>query len=382
MPAAPGAARAPRLLLVVDSLDAGGAERHVADLAGALSREGYGVVVACSVAGPLRGLLDREGVPVRPVLGRLVKRRVSLPYARGLGALLREGRFDLAHAHVYASAGAAAVACLANGVPFVVTEHTEATWQGRKEALVSRLVYRRAARVVSVSGAIRDRLVARDGVPAEKISVVPNAVVVAPDPASAAPPDLPGGPLVGVVARLQPEKGVADFVEAVARVAPLAPGASFVVVGDGPLRGDLAGLAGRLGVGGRVRFLGHRADPREVMGRFDAVVVPSRTEGSPLVVLEAMAAGRPIVASNVGGIPDQIRHGKEGLLVPPGNPAKLADGILALLGDPPRARSLGERARARAASEFSHAAVVRRVEAVYGAVLETARPGGNPGENP
>ena len=95
------------------------------------------------------------------------------------------------------------------------------------------------------------------------------------------------------------------------------------------------------------------------------LVVPSFTEGAPLVVLEAMAAGVPVVASAVGGIPDQVRHGREGLLVPPGDPAALGDALLGLLRDPPRARRLGEAGRRRAASRFGHEAMVRQIEAVY-----------------
>src|SRR5215212_5659794 len=113
----------PRLLLVVDSLEVGGAERHVVDLASALRRKGYGVEVACSVAGGLAESLEATGVPVRPLTRQLVKRRVSLAYARGIGRLLKESRFDLAHAHIYASAVATAIAVRGTGLPLVITEH-------------------------------------------------------------------------------------------------------------------------------------------------------------------------------------------------------------------------------------------------------------------
>jgi glycosyltransferase involved in cell wall biosynthesis len=105
------------------------------------------------------------------------------------------------------------------------------------------------------------------------------------------------------------------------------------------------------------------------MRSLDVLVVPSLTEGSPLVTLEAMAAGVPVVASAVGGIPDQIRHDKEGLLVPPGDTGALGDALLELLRDPDRARRLGEAGRRRAASQFSHATMVRRIEEIYRDVL-------------
>ena len=362
-----------RLLLVVDSLDVGGAERHVADLALAMRRRGYEVEVACSVAGELSGELAGEGLPVRPMLGRRVKRRVSPGYAWKLGKLVREGRFDLVHAHIFASAAASALATLGTGVPLVVTEHTEGAWQGRWARLVSRTIYRRARRVIAVSGPIRARLIERDGVPCGKISVIPNAVIPAPggpgDPAAALQGVPRDRPLVGTVARLQPEKGITAFLKAAANVVSEVPDALFLVVGDGPLRGGLSALARTLGLSDHVRFLGHRADAREIVGMLEVLVVPSLTEGAPLIVLEAMASGVPVVASAVGGIPDQVRHGEEGLLVRPGDPDALAEALLELLRDPVRARRLGDAGLRRTEREFGHETMVRRVEAVYRTAL-------------
>ena len=373
-----------RLLLVVDSLEVGGAERHVVDLATALRRKGYEVEVACSVADGLSKPLEEAGVSVRPLTGRLVKRRVSAAYALGIRRLLGERRFDLVHAHIFASAAAAAIATLGSGIPLVVTEHTEATWQTRLARWVSRWVYRRAERIIAVSTPIGRRLISRDGVPPDLVTVISNAVI----PASEAPPDAPEalpdewleGPLVGVVARLQPEKGVANFLKAVARVSEVSPEARFLVVGDGPLREELLGLAERVGIRERVWFLGYRADARALVGLMDVLAVPSLTEGSPLIVLEAMAAGVPVVASAVGGIPDQVRHGEEGLLVPPDDPGALGDALGGLLRDLARAHRLGEAGRRRTENEFSHDALVRRIEGVYRSALDgkSAREPGDP----
>jgi glycosyltransferase involved in cell wall biosynthesis len=362
-----------RVLLVVDSLDVGGAERHVADLALALAQRGHGVEVACSVSGALSEPLREAGVPVRPLIRRLAKRRVSFAYARGLRRLVTGRGFDLVHAHVYASAVAAALATVGAGMPLVITEHTEALWQDRRARAASGWASRRARRMIAVSSVIRERLVQRDGVAPGRITVIPNAVVPAADGRPGTPTELPpglrGGPLVGIVARLQPEKGVANFVKAAARVASSVPDADFLVVGDGPLREELSALAGQLGVRGRVHFLGLRSDVKALMALMDVVAVPSLTEGAPLVTLEAMAAGVPVVASKVGGIPDQIRHHKEGLLVPPGDPGSLGDALVELLRDPGRAVSMGEAGRLRATSEFGHETMVSRVENVYRAAL-------------
>jgi glycosyltransferase involved in cell wall biosynthesis len=158
-------------------------------------------------------------------------------------------------------------------------------------------------------------------------------------------------------------------LKAVARVAKVVPRARFIVAGDGPLRAELEALVGRLGLEQNVYFLGFRSDPRALIGLLDVLVVPSHTEGAPLVVLEAMAAGVPVVASAVGGIPDQVRHGEDGLLVPPGDPAALGDAVLELLGDPGLARRMGAAGSRKAATDFSHATMVERAVKVYRTAL-------------
>jgi len=359
-----------RLLLVVDSLETGGAERQVVDLAVTLRRKDYEITVACSVAGEFSDVLGDAGIPVHPLLRRLVKRRLSAAYAWRLRRLLRRERFDLVHAHIYASTAAAAIATLGTGVPLVITEHTEASWQSWRARWISRWVYRRVEHIISVSTPIERRLIKRDGAHSDLITVIPNAVVSASEPRpDASPTELRERPLVGVVARLQPEKGVANFLEAAARVSPLFPEAHFVIAGGGPLRQELVDLAEDLGLKSRVHFLGFRSDASALIESMDVLVIPSLTEGSPLVTLEAMAAGVPVVASAVGGIPDQIRHDKEGLLVPPGDTEALGEALLDLLRDPDRARRLGEAGRNRAASQFNHETMVHRIEDVYHTVL-------------
>ncbi len=373
-----------RLLLVVDSLDVGGAERHAIGLGSAFVRAGYAVTVACSVAGPLAPSAEQAGLAVRPLLSRRVKRRLSFPYAWQLARFVRREGFDLIHAHIYASAAASALATLGTQVPLVLTEHTEAGWRTRRARWFSRYIYRRAAHVIAVSDAIRRRLIDVDGVPPARITVIRNALPPMPElaPASQSGPDraaslLTGdqaGPTVGVIARLQPEKGVACFLQAAAQVTRSVPEARFVIMGDGPLRHDLEILVDRLGLRERVHFLGLRADAPALVASLDVLVVPSLPslsgEGTPLVILEAMAMGVPIAASAVGGIPEQISHEREGLLVPPGNPEALSAALLSLLQDPAWARRLGEAGRQRLASCFNPITMLRQTEAIYHAALD------------
>jgi glycosyltransferase involved in cell wall biosynthesis len=362
-----------RLLFVVDSLHVGGAERHAVSLASSLAQQGHHVTLACSVEGALTPLAEQGGVEVRPLLRHLVKRRFSSAYAWKLAHLVRQGQFDLVHAHMYASDVASSCATLGTDIPLIITEHSEAQWRSPYARQGSRWCYARTKRVIAVSRAIRRRLTEQDGVPYERVSVIMNALPHVPELPRDTQSVLPGAfgqrPLVGVAARLQPEKGVRDFLEAAAHVLQVVPHAHFLVIGDGPLRRDLQAYAAKLSLQERVHFLGFRMDARALVGVMDVLVVPSLTEGTPLVTLEAMSAGVPVVASAVGGIPEQIRHFKEGILVPASNAAALGEAVVHLLQYPWWAQALGEAGRKRVLSDFDFASMVQETEAVYRGAL-------------
>lgn len=351
-----------RVLQVVDSLDPGGAERHVVDLAAELSRRGHDVAVASSVGGVLAAELEQHGIPLLPLMPALVKRRASPAYAVRLRELA--GRYDVVHAHMYASSVAAAQATAAQPTALIVTEHTEAPWRSHEARRISRRVYRRAQRLLAVSSVIGDMLCRHDGVPRSRVRVVPPAITPGSAPPAPRPPSWQGRPVIGRVCRLQPEKGVDVFLQAAARVREQHAQARFVVIGDGPLRSELEALAGEPGLAGTVELLGFRPDARELIGALDVLAVSSRSDGTPLVVFEALSAGVPVVASRVGGIPDQVRDGREGLLVPPDDPAALAGALGRIIDDPALATRLGRAARRRAAS-FPHAGMVDSVESAY-----------------
>ncbi len=352
-----------RVLLVIDSLDGGGAGSYVADPAIALRSRGWDVEVACSAAGVRAAPLRAANVPVNVLAASLVKRRLSLRYVRALRRLLAHGQYDLVHAHLYASAAAAAVAVPRN-TALVLTEHSEGLWRSWRARAVSRWFYRRAARIVAVSTSIRNVLVDAYRVPPARIEVLP-AVPAIPVRPHAPQPGGEQSAVVGFAGRLIPEKGADVFLRAASLVAGVVPEARFVVIGDGRLRGALEALAGDLGLlEGRVRFLGFRNDAADLIAGLDILAVPSRSEGTPLVVGEAMIAGVPVVVSRVGGLPDQVAHRATGLVVDPEDPEGLAAALVSLLLAPDEARQLGEAGRAYAA-RFPHAALVDRIEEVY-----------------
>jgi glycosyltransferase involved in cell wall biosynthesis len=148
----------------------------------------------------------------------------------------------------------------------------------------------------------------------------------------------------------------------------------WILVGDGELRGELEAQARRLGLAPHVRFAGWRDNVAEVLALADVFVLPSESEGFGRVLVEAMAMGRPVVATNVGGIPDIVLDGETGLLVEPADPAALASAVGALLDEPARAARLGAAGRARAESTFSLGAHVDAVERVYDEIIGRAAP--------
>ena len=235
---------------------------------------------------------------------------------------------------------------------------------------MSGLVYRHCDHVVAVSSAIRDLLVTDYGVEPERVEVLLPTTTTAP-PTAGGPPPVPGRPVVGLVGRLVPETGVDVFLRAAALVSGVVQQAAFLVVGDGPLRPDLEHRAAMLGLTGTVTFTGYRSDATRLLAGLHVLVLPSRSDGSPLVVCEAMAAGVPVVASRVGGLPDLVEDGGSGLLVRPGEAEDLARALVSLLLDPEAARRLGARGPTLAATH-SHERLVDRMTQVYAGVAPAA----------
>ncbi|MGO8951670.1 MAG: glycosyltransferase family 4 protein [Ktedonobacterales bacterium] len=359
---------------MVDSLDVGGAERHVIGLAVALKAKGIPVNIACSTPGGLAPIAREAGIPVTALRAECIKRRFSPAYALMLRQLIRQQAITLIHAHMYASATATAFATVATATPFVITEHSEAQWRTAAARRLSRWAYGQAAQVMAVSAPIRQRLIATDRVAPEHVTIVPNALF--PLPITEAPPlpPLPAGPRIGVVARLQPEKGVQFVLEAAPGLIQRVPDAQFVLVGDGPLRPELEARAARLGIRDHTHFLGFHRDAARLIRSFDMLLVPSLSEGTPLVILEAMEAGVPVVASAVGGIPEQLRNEVEGLLVAPSDVPTLQQAILRLVRAPDYAGVLGARGRARVRTHFSPAAMLGQIASVYQAALRLPAP--------
>jgi len=290
-----------------------------------------------------------------------------------LYAMLARESIDLVHAHMpRASVPGAMLARLAR-VPVVVShEHGSALEGKRVRPFLDREVVARLSTViVAVSEWDRRNLIARERIDPNLIRVLANGIA----PANAPPMHVPalartaGTHVIGAVGRLYPEKGHAYLIEAVALLRDSGYAIRCVILGEGPQEAELRELIGRLGLAEQVRLLGRRDDVEQIIRDLDVAVLCSIREGSPLAMLEYMAAGAPIVATSVGGIPELIEDGTHGLLVASGDAQALCAGIAKLLDDRVLAARLGAAAQARRAAEFDLAGLMRRVEGLYDELL-------------
>lgn len=361
----------------IDSGGFGGAERALLLLLAGLDRERWRPVLAYHSAPGFAGVVDEArglGVElweVPPMPDGVVGAVRVVPFAR---ALRRRG-VDVFHAHLTwpLACKFGLMGALLAGVPAVVaTEHLFVdVAMDRWVAFQQRVLMLGVGRYIAVSYEVARRLQAVFGVPGQRLEVIQNAVpcgrferVVDPV-VRAALGARDGQPVIVTPARLDVQKGHRYLLEA----AVLVPDALFVLVGDGPERAVLEAQAQMLGMAGRVRFLGYRDDVPDVLACCDVVVLPSLFEGLPLVVLEAMAAGKPVVASRIGGTDEAVVHGVTGVLVPPADPMALARAIGALLACPALAAHMAAAGRVRVRQVFGVDAMVARTMAVYDEVL-------------
>jgi L-malate glycosyltransferase len=309
----------------------------------------------------------------------------ALSIVNELRNYFRRHPVDILHTHKYKDNVLGVLASRGQGIPFVVrTIHgapepfsgIQAFKMTLYEAL-DRLANRRVVdRLLAVSLALQESLVSRFGI--EKVTCVHNAVDVdeigsTRDPASLRN-ELGLGHrdvIIGTMGRLAPVKGLEIFLRAARIIKDRDRIAKFLVAGDGPLHDQLVGITRRLDLEHEVLFLGHRCDNHDILGIMDLFVLPSLSEGIPLVLLEALALARPVVATAVGGIPEIVEHGVSGLLVEAGDANALAGACLRVIDDPVFGRQMGSAGRRRVETAFSAAVMAADVAKVYRTLVGT-----------
>ena len=362
------------VLFLEPTLGPGGAEHILFDLVTRLDRDRFTPVVCClKEPGVIGDALIAAGVPVyRGILSS----RFSLAPLGILVPLMRREGIRIVHtiSQPLNTTWGVAAGRIA-GVPVQVASVHGMRGLPRQgvRRTMNRVLGPAIDAVICLSESHRDYLVAEEGVDARKARVIHNGIDLERfRPATRlrrADLGLPeNARLAGVVAGLRPEKAHDTFLRAAASVRERLPGARFVLIGDGPERERLTRLTDSLGLNGQVHFLGRRDDVADVLPLLDLSVLPSRSEAFPLAILESMAAGRPVVASGVGSIPDMVSPGETGLLVPADDAEALAGAMTRLLANPDEARRMGEAGRGRV-QHYDTRRMVHEVEDLYEELL-------------
>jgi glycosyltransferase involved in cell wall biosynthesis len=296
----------------------------------------------------------------------------TLGKALTLARVLRRQRIDILQLHFPDSTYFGTVAGLLARVPHIVRTRDNLGYAlTRLDVLLGRLCNRFADRTIAICEACRESLLADEGPRPESVVVLEAGVDLNRFADIGTFRGFGAAPRVGILANLRPVKGLDVFLRAAADVARTHPRVTFHLGGEGELRPALERLAAELGVADRCRFHGAVADVPAFLDSLDLCTLSSLSEGMPNVVLEYMAAGRPVVATAVGGNPELLQNGRYGLLVPPGDPAALAAAVRGLLDDPARAARLAAAARARVRRRYAKDRMIERFHQFY---TDLARP--------
>jgi glycosyltransferase involved in cell wall biosynthesis len=375
-----------RVAFCIDSLHIGGTELNAVRLAERLDRSRFDLRVVClRLEGPLVERCQAAGLQLNVFTpGPLIRTRAAWQGLR-LRSYLRHHRIQVFHAHdVYSNVFGCPWARLAGAKVIASRRWLGTRLSGRAGRAASRLAYRLAHVALANSTRVADYLSREDRVPRRRIAVVPNFVdedtftPLSPAHRQALRDEFrltEGSVAIGIVANLRPVKDHATLIRAFASLAPRWPRVRLILVGDGESRAELERLAAALGVGAQVVFAGMRSNHPNLNHLFDLSVLCSTSEGLPNSILEAMAAGRPVVATDVGAVADAVVDGQTGLLVPPSDPGRLAAALEDLLADPARARRLGVAGQRRARAVYSPEVALRALEDVY---VDLVRPDGWP----
>lgn len=364
-----------RILFAIATLDRAGAEQQLVRLCLALPERGFEPAVCCLTrGGDLADDLAEAGIPVW-VIGKRAK--FDLSVIAGLRRRIREFQPDIVHTWLFTSNAFGRVAAWLAHVPILVaSERATDIWKTCIHRAIDRLLGHVTAAVVVNANAVRRFCIEKIGLPPEKIKVVRNGIdLEAFDRAAEREPTpplvaVPQGPLIGTVGRLSRQKGIPDLLAAFREVSARVPDCRLWIIGDGEDRAKLETLAGALGLRSKVVFLGHRKDVPALLRRLGVFVLSSLWEGLPNVIIEAMAAARPVVATAVDGSVELVEDGVTGRLTPPRDPEALAQEITMLLDDPEMRERMGREGRRRIERDFGLERMVDETAALYRRLLE------------
>lgn len=357
-----------RIGLAIETDDPGGAETMVLQLAAELQRRGHAVFAFGPTGGGgwLTGRLDEMGIE---------RELIEFDGPFGLKAVprwarsLRKLRLDALHSHEFAMAVTGALASRLAGCRHVITMHGGDYWgTAARRRLALRVAAGLSRHTVGISAEFCQRLATTVGIPSRSVELVPNGV--APRSGQGEGPRrefglAPDEVLVLAVGNLLPVKGHEYLIRAQALLRERGVRLRVVIAGSGPRESELRDLIDAEGVGGSLQLLGYRSDVLDLLAAADVFVMPSRSEGMPMAMIEAMLAGLPVVASRIGGIPELIPDDQHGLLVPSEDPGALAAALERVVRDEALRNALGRAGCTRAQELFTSEAMTDRYEELY-----------------
>jgi glycosyltransferase involved in cell wall biosynthesis len=354
-----------RVVLVTNGLTRAGAETQLVRLASALRHRGDEVGLLSIMA--TEAFAEEVAALDIPVAHLRVRAPLRGPSAIQAGArVLRAWQPDALISFVYQANVLGRLAGRLAGVPVVISSVRNEHFGGRARELVMRATDRLSTITTTNSQLAAAGLVKRGVVPGHRLVVIPNGIDLAPFQQAEAERSvirselgIPDGQFVWLaVGRLEPQKDYPTLFAALARCPTSAPEHCLLIAGQGRLRSELERTAAELGLSHRIRFLGLREDVPQLVAAADGVVLSSRFEGMPNIVMEAMAGARPVVATRVGGTPELVEHGGTGLLVDPGDPGALSSAMREVMAAPESTRrAMGSAGRSAIAERYSLAAL-------------------------
>jgi glycosyltransferase involved in cell wall biosynthesis len=362
-----------RVCIIVPKLRIGGAEMHVLSLLSHFDASRFAVSIMYLTPGDARMEEKARRFVESVTTIRFRWRNLPVSFAR-MVRFLKAGRFDVVHCHLPHADTVGRLAARCAGVSVIVTtEHGKFLWKPWYYRAFERVLGAFTDARICVSRDILEIREKREGTPARKLFYIPNGVDTAAfrTPARSRAQVLaelgwePAQKIVIAVGRLEPEKNYELLIHAIDGLRNRLPAIRCLIVGDGSRRAALGSLVDALGIARHVKLSGARNDIPDLLGAASVFVLSSTKEGLPVSLLEAMAAGKAIVATAVGGIPEAIRNGESGLLVAPGNVDALADAIARVLIDDELRARLGSAAAAAAERDYDIRKIVASIEDLY-----------------
>ncbi len=364
-----------KVLHVIGGGELGGAEMHILNLLTHMDRERFEVRLCCLFPEPFVQVARANGIATDAVV---MRHKLNIGIVDNLMEIIRGRQIDIVHTHGVRANLVGRLAAKLAGIKHIVTtvhsvlEQDYPSFFARQvNRLMERITINSVERFVTVSDLLKQDLVGH-GIPAVKITTIYNGVNLAAFRQERVTGDVrkdlgiaPDVPVLGMIARFHPVKGHRFFLEAAKTISRVRPDCRFLLVGSGQYRSEVEAMVKQLGLREQVIFTGYREDIVDVLHSLDILVISSLSEGFGLTAIEAMAMKVPVVATRVGGLPEIIKHGSNGILVPPAEGQAIAQAVLDLLANPEDSRAMAARAFEHVRENFSVEIMAKNTEQLY-----------------